>query len=172
MARLNVLEYPADFVRGWPHGEAIEMNYPGTVDMGNGDIVAMNASSQFAPLVVVADAAVNPIVVARGQRDTFDGAGSGTGNLYSQVVPNIGILGNYVVRTSVSNSVNPPVAGAPVALAMEDLGDGKGSRAVWSAVAAGVTSAAVVGAYCLESAVSIPDADGNLLANVAVIVVR
>jgi hypothetical protein len=102
MARLNVLEYAADFVRGWPHGEAVQMNYSSIAgaEFGNGDLVQVGDGGVEA----AADNAAYFGVVARGVKDTFNGGGTGTGNLYKQTVPNIVILGNYVVRTSNVNA--------------------------------------------------------------------
>ena len=99
MARLNVLEYKADFVRGWPNGVAVEMNYPtvaGSDILGNGDIVTVVEGG-----VQKAVGAANEVfgMVARGKKDTFNEGGSGDGNLYNQVVPNIVLLSNFVVRT-------------------------------------------------------------------------
>lgn len=98
MARLNVLEYAAEFVRGWPHGEAVQMNYPSATAVGNGDIVAIAANGNVIPSVGAEDEVIG--MVARGVNDTFNGGGTGTNNLYNQVVPNIVLMSNFVVRTS------------------------------------------------------------------------
>lgn len=166
MARLNVLEYPAEFLRGWPHGEAVEMNYPSATQFGNGDLVQMNTAGQF--IAATANQA-HPITIARGQNDTFDQGGTGTGNLYTQVVPNIGIMSNYVVRTSVvgSGGTNDvlPIAGSEVGIGIHATSNAP----VWCAISGTVTVAAGV---CLEIETGLTDVDGNAIANVATILVK
>lgn len=152
MARLNVLEYKAEFLRGWPHGEAVEMNYPSDVAFGNGDIVEISADGK---VVAATDNAVTPAIVARGNNDTYNQGGTGRGNLYKQVVSNICIFSNYVVRTSVVNATGL-VAGAQVGIV----------GGVWDVAA--TTSVGTV----LEVAANVPDADGNVQAAVAVILVK
>lgn len=152
MSRLNVLEYPADFVRGWPHGEAVQMNYPSDVDFGNGDIVEIAADGK---VTAASDDAAAPFIVARGAKDTFNGGGTGTGNLYKQVVPNICILSNYVVRTSKVNATGL-TAGAPIGV----IGG------VWD------TAATVAVGTVLEVETGLSDASGNPVAAAAVILVK
>ena len=152
MARLNVLEYKADFIRGWPHGEAVEMNYPSDVQFGNGDIVEIAADGK---VVAATDNAVTPAVIARGAKDTFNGGGTGTNNLYTHSVPNICVFSNFVVRTSVVNATGL-VAGAQIGVV----------GGVWD-----VAATATVGTV-LEVATNVPDANGDVQAAVAVILVK
>ena len=152
MARLNVLEYAADFIRGWPHGAAVEMNYPSDVDLGNGDIVEISAGGK---VIAATDNAKAPAIVARGTKDTFNGGGTGTGNLYTQVVPNICLFSNYVVRTSTVNATGL-VAGAEVGVI-----SGK-----WDVLA--TAKAGVV----LEVSTDVVDANGASIPAVAVILVK
>lgn len=153
MARLNVLEYTADFVRGWPHGEAVQMNYASDADFGNGDLVQIAADGK---VVAAADNAPHFAVVARGKKDTFNGGGTGTGNLYQQVVPNICILGNYVLRTSKVNSTGL-AAGAPIGVV----------GGVWDVAA---TAEGQIGTVLeVETGVTLPD---GTTGSVAVIHVR
>ena len=99
MARLNVLEYKADFVRGWPLGAAVEMNYPSDAAFGNGDIVEVSAGGK---VVAATDDTVTPAIVARGSNDSA--TNGGTGNLQQTSVPNICVFSGFVVRTSVVNA--------------------------------------------------------------------
>lgn len=152
MARLNVLEYKADFLRGWPHGSAVEMNYPSDVDFGNGDIVEISADGK---VVAATDNAAAPAIIARGRKDTFEAGGTGRNNLYTQVVPNICLFSNFIVRTSTVNATGL-VAGAAVGVV----------GGVWDAAA--TTPVGTV----LEVETNVPDADGNVQAAVAVILVK
>lgn len=151
MARLNVLEYKADFVRGWPHGSAVEMNYPSDVAFGNGDIVEIAPDGK---VVAAADNAAAPAIVARGTKDTFNGGGTGNGNLYTATVPNICIFSNYVVRTSVV------AAGVAPGDAVGVVGG------VWNSAA--TTAVGTV----LEVETNVADADGVIAPVVAVILVK
>lgn len=182
--RLNVLEYAADFIRGWPHGEAVQMNYPsaGAEKFGNGDIVAVNNgtyTSFAAAGAVGADLPFEFAVIARGAKDTFAAGGTGRGNLYTQVVPNIGILSNFVMRTNRVSAANPPVSGEPLGLVQETIYGGAGetveySGLVWCAAGASAPVGnhyVVPGATLLEAPVSVNDADG-LSASAAVILVK
>lgn len=171
MARLNVLEYKADFIRGWPHGEAVEMNYPSDTAFGNGDLVEIAANGKFVEASV---GSVAPAVIARGQNDTFESGGTGRNNLYTQVVPNIGILSNFVIRTSnvIASGTTPHGDGAPLAVGGQ-CGVGStaagGADRVWAnSSAANVTAVGTV----LEIETGIIDADGNSLPDVAVILVK
>ena len=113
MARLNVLEYTADFIRGWPHGAAIEMNYTSATKMGNGDIVKMAANGNVVPATGIAGETFG--MIARGVNDTFNAMGAGHGNLYDLTAPNIVLWSNFVVRTSNVDAANiPSVIGGPV----------------------------------------------------------
>lgn len=171
MARLNVLEYPAEFLRGWPHGEAVEMNYPSTAQLGNGDVVVINNASQFEHVTAAATSAAQALpgamaLVARGQNDTFSQGGTGRGNLYTQVVPNIGIMSNYVVRTSKVSTATPPAMGQGLCLIVE------GGELVWSTTTGVTNYYAAPDASLLEVETGLTDADGNALAVVAVILVK
>ena len=108
MARLNVLEYKADFLRGWPHGEAVEMNYPSDAEFGNGDLVEITAGGK---VKAATDNTVAPAIVARGSNDSATNGGAG--NLMTVSVPNICLFSNFVVRTSVVTAASL-VAGAEV----------------------------------------------------------
>lgn len=152
MSRLNVLEYAADFIRGWPHGAAVEMNYASDTDFGNGDLVEIAAGGK---IVAATNNASAPAIVARGAKDTFNGGGTGQGNLYTQVVPNICLFSNYVVRTSKVNATGL-VAGAEVGV----IGG------VWDAAA--TTSVGTV----LEVETGVINADGVAVPAVAVILVK
>lgn len=157
MARLNVLEYKADFIRGWPHGSAIEMNYPSTVDLGNGDLVAMDSSGTIKAATGAAGEVTG--MVARGQKDTFNGGGTGTGNLYKHSVPNIVLWSNYVVRTSNVEDGALLVVGAPVYVnATSELTHTAGTSEVFGTV--------------LEVETDLVDADGNALPIVATVLVK
>lgn len=156
MARLNVLEYKADFIRGWPHGEAVEMNYPtvGVTDLGNGDIVKIVSGG-----VSKAAGAAGEVLgmVARGKTDTFNGGGTGVNNLYKQVVPNIVLLSNFVVRTS--NVADALTVGAPAYVnATGQLTATAGTSEVFGQV--------------LEYQVGVVDENGLSLPHVAVILVK
>jgi len=161
MARLNVLEYKADFIRGWPHGEAVEMNYPtvGTpsAPLGNGDIVKIVDGGVAEVTTVAATDAY--AMIARGQGDTFEQGGTGRGNLYTQVVPNIVLLSNYVVRTS--NVEEALTVGTPCYVSA--TGGLVNSEAV--------VDQAVFGTV-LEYTTGLQDADGNTLDHVAVVLVK
>lgn len=154
MARLNVLEYTADFIRGWPNGSAVEMNYPSAAaaEFGNGDLVEITAGGV---VKAATDNSVAPAIVARGIKDTFNGGGTGTGNLYTQVVPNLCIFSNYVVRTS-NVTATGLVPGAQVGVV----------GGAWD-----VAATAKVGTV-LEVETNVPDADGTINATVAVILVK
>ena len=157
MARLNVLEYAADFIRGWPHGEAVEMNYATVAGdaLGNGDIVTVVSGG-----VQKAAGAANEVLgmVARGVNDTFNGGGTGTGNLYTQVVPNIVLLSNFVVRTSNIDATGLTL-GAPAYV---------NSAGLLTATA----GTSVIFGTVLEVETGLQDADGNAIANAAVILVK
>ncbi|CAL9985235.1 hypothetical protein VPHD148_0280 [Vibrio phage D148] len=159
MARLNVLEYKADFIRGWPHGEAVEMNYPtvGSDVLGNGDIVAVVAGG-----VQKAVGAAGEVLgmIARGKGDTFEAGGTGRNNLYSQVVPNIVLLSNFVVRTS-----NIDAAGLTV-------GQPAYVDATGALTATDSTTTSEVFGTVMEVETDLKDADGNDLPHVAVILVK
>lgn len=145
MARLNVLEYTADVVRGWPHGSAVEMNYSSATAFGNGDIVKMAANST----VVAAAGTAGEVfgLVVRGVNDTFNGGGTGTNNLYTQVVPNIVLWSNYVVRISNVDAANIPAVGTNVYVnATGQLTSVAGTSAVFGT--------------CLEIETGLTDADG------------
>lgn len=150
MARLSVLEYTADFVRGWPHDGALVMNYPtvGAASFTNGDLVEVTSGG----VVAATDNAKFPAIVARGAADTRS---TGTNNLYTVAIPNICVFSNYVVRTSNVNATGL-VVGAEVGV----IG-GK-----WDAAA--LTKVGVV----TEVQTGVTDADGNSLAAVAVILVK
>lgn len=157
MARLNVLEYAADFIRGWPHGEAVEMNYPSvsaSESLGNGDVVAVVNGK-----VQKATGAAGEVLgmVARGKSDTFAGGGTGTNNLYQQAVPNIVLLSNFVVRTYNVDDANVPAAGGKVYV------DAAGKLT-------SVPGTSEVFGTCLEGAESVKDADGNSHTAIVVLV--
>lgn len=158
MARLNVLEYKADFIRGWPHGSAIEMNYPSATDLGNGDIVKMSGSGTVEKVSSISAGDVYGFV-ARGQLDTFNGGGTGTGNLYKQVVPNIILWSNFVVRTSTV------AAGATLTPGQDVFVDATGllTNAAGSAEPLGTV---------LEVETDVPNADGINLPIVATVLVK
>ena len=150
MARLNVLEYQADFVRGWPHDGAVEMNYPSDTAFGNGEIVQIASGGK---VVAAVDDSVAPAIIARGSKDSA--TNGGTGNLMTTNVPNICVFSNYVVRTSTVNATGL-VAGAQVGV--------KGG--VWDAA-----STVKIGTV-LEVETGVADADGKSIAAVAVILVK
>lgn len=150
MARLNVLEYTADVLRGWPRDGAVEMNYPSDADFSNGDIVEVAADGKVA---AAADNSVAPALVVRGNADGK--SSGGTGNLYTTAVPNICLFSNYVVRTSNVNATGL-VVGAQVGVV----------SGAWD-----VAATAKVGTV-LEVETNVPDLDGNVQAAVAVILVK
>ena len=157
MARLNVLEYAADFIRGWPHGSAVEMNYPSTSNFGNGDIVKIAAGGNVVQATGIAGEVVG--IVARGKNDTFNQGGTGTGNLYSQVVPNIVLLSNFVVRTSNVDDANVPTVGANVYI------NATGNMT-------SVAGTSVVIGQCLEVETGLTNADGTPVANAITVLVK
>lgn len=146
MARLNTVEYAANFLRGWPMAEpTAEMNYSsGTTAFGNGNIVKVTAAGG-----VVEAAAQNDTdtigVIVRGA-DDFISQTPGTG---ATVWPNIVLFGNAVLETTEigSGGTNDvaPVPGAPVGIGIHATH----GRPVWCAISGTVTDA-VPGAYCLE----------------------
>lgn len=147
MARLNVLEYPAEILRGWPNGSAIEMDYASAADFGNGDIVEIAANNT---VVAATDNTVAPAIVIRGANDR-----SGTNNLYTTKVPNLCLFSGYVVRTSKVQATNLAV-GAQVGVV----------GGLWD-----VAATAKVGTV-LEVSTNLQDSDGNTIPNVATILIK
>ena len=95
MARLENLEYTAEFLRGWPVAEpTAEMNYPSDAAFGNGDLVMMAADGK---VTAATDNAVCVGVVVRGSNDR---GVLGASSAMDPSVPNIVIFGNAVLRTS------------------------------------------------------------------------
>ena len=156
MARLNVLEYTADFVRGWPHGSASDMNYNSAVKMGNGDIVKMAANGTVVPATGVAGETFG--MVARGVKDTFNEMGAGRGNLYNLTAPNIVLWSSFVVRTSNVDASNvPSVIGGPVYVnADSNLTSVAGTSEVFGTL--------------LEVETGVQDANGNTVNAIVVLV--
>jgi hypothetical protein len=119
MARLETLEYTAEFLRGWPVAEpTAEMNYPSDTPFGNGDLVAMLADAKVGdPLVVGTDAAPELLngVVVRGLNDRGI---AGVANPADPSVPNIVSFGNTVVRLAAEkvSSAMAPVIGSEIVL--------------------------------------------------------
>lgn len=107
MARLETLEYNAEFLRGWPVAEpTAEMNYPSDAALGNGDLVMMAAGGKVA---AATDNAACVGVVVRGANDRGILGGP---NSADPSVPNIVIFGNAIIRTNKVAAGN--VVGAPV----------------------------------------------------------
>jgi hypothetical protein len=150
MARLGVLEYAADFVRGWPNDGALVMNYAtvGASSFANGDLVEVTSGGVKA----ATDNTLYPAIVARGAADT---KGTGTGNLYTQTIPNICVFSNYVVRTSKVNATGL-VVGAEVGVV----------GGVWD-----VAATAKIGVVT-EVETGVANADGVTIPAVAVILVK
>ncbi len=167
MARLNVLEYDANILRGWPHGDAQEMNYPSDANLGNGDLVVMAADGKVAAATV---GSLKPFTIIRGVNDTFNSGGTGTNNLYTQVVPNIVLTSGYIVNTSRVFTGTASANGAALA-----VGDtcGVGSLAdgtiVWSNASA-TNVEAVVNATVLEVSSTTVDNNGNTVTSAVIAV--
>lgn len=89
---LNVMDYRAEFLRGWPNDGGLELSrYPLAtgVNVQAGDLVTVNSSAQIVKVAASAAAAFCGIVV-RGNIDDKSVAKLGTP---------IVLWGNYIVRT-------------------------------------------------------------------------
>ena len=106
MSRLPYLEYRADILKGWPEGNALDLNY-GSDDatLTNGDFVVMVANGKVAKCNKEAGAGTVGLVV-RGPAEDKSArvAGGVAGGEGTKVVGGyntcITLWGHYVVRTS------------------------------------------------------------------------
>lgn len=106
MNRLPYLEYRADILKGWPEGNALDLNY-GSDDatLTNGDFVVMVANGKVAKCNKEAGAGTVGLVV-RGPAEDKSArvAGGVAGGEGTKVVGGyntcITLWGHYVVRTS------------------------------------------------------------------------
>ena len=106
MSRLPYLEYRADILKGWPEGNALDLNY-GSDDatLTNGDFVVMVANGKVAKCNKEAGAGTVGLVV-RGPAEDKSArvAGGIAGGEGTKVVGGyntcITLWGHYVVRTS------------------------------------------------------------------------
>lgn len=100
MSRLNVMDYTADFLRGWPNEGALESSTY-TIASGQeleaGDLVILNATGELVKTAAETNFAG---IVVRGNIDDKSVAGPTGGNL--AVAPNKAIVvwGGYIVRTT------------------------------------------------------------------------
>ena len=120
MSRLPNLEYRAEFLKGWPEGNSLDLNY-GSDDatITNGDLVIMVANGKVARCNKDAGAGEVGIVV-RGPADdkSVRVAGGIAGGSGTKVVGGantcITLWGHYVVRTSNFDATDTYVPGAKV----------------------------------------------------------
>ena len=120
MSRLANLEYRAEFIKGWPEGSALDLNY-GSDDatLTNGDLVIMAANSKVIRCNKEAGAGEVGIVV-RGPLDdksvrVAGGVASGNGtSVVGGANTSIVLWGHYVVRTSNFDTADVYTPGAKV----------------------------------------------------------
>jgi hypothetical protein len=153
MSRLDVMDYTADFIRGWPNDGALESStytIASGVDLEAGDLVSLNASGEL--ILNAAESSFAGIVV-RGNLDDKSVEAAGKA---------IVLWGGYIVRTTKIDAA--VMGGAP----MDSV----------NAVAGGVFDLATADAGTLDHAEAVmghvlelvPGVNGN--PDSAVIVVR